>query len=229
MEKFTKFLKFAFPLHNKNKKLLYNERGMDMKDFIEWLGVNEKIAKLVVWILIVLVALIVINAALDSFGAPHYQITYKNLKEINLNKVFQYLINWITIVLSFYAIVLMVFRVKEVKNTFIYSFVFLIIDVILALTLNYAFVQLFIWIYILTFSYFYSGKNKKYIIYTFFSLIINLLMQGICYYYKVKLIDYKSVSEITKMLLFSDYFIIMGIIILVKEIYLKKRSEKNGI
>ena len=51
-------------------------------------------------------------------------------------------------------------------------------------------------------------------------------MQGISYLYKIKLIDYSKIDYITKEILFIDYFIIMGIIILVKEVYLKKRSER---
>ena len=53
-----------------------------MKDFIKWLGVNEKVAKVVVWLLIIMTSLIIVNAALESLGFPHYAITYDNLKRI---------------------------------------------------------------------------------------------------------------------------------------------------
>ena len=61
-----------------------------MKDFIKWLGVNEKIAKVAVWMLIFMVALIIVNTALESLGFPHYAITYDNLKQININKITEY-------------------------------------------------------------------------------------------------------------------------------------------
>ena len=60
------------------------------------------------------------------------------------------------------------------------------------------------------------------------SLIINALIQGLTYTYKVKLIDYSSINYAIKLLLFSDYCIIMAIIILVKEYYLKKRGDEVG-
>ncbi len=228
MEKFTKFLKFAFPLHNKNKKLLYNERGMDMKDFIEWLGVNEKIAKLVVWIFIIFVMLITTNAMLDSIGFPHYQLTYENFKKINLNKILEYFANWLFIILSFYAIVLLVFEVKQAKRLFKYSIIYLICNIAFSLAFTKGIADLFTLLFMLTFSYLYSNKNYKYLVYMVLSLILNTIMQSITYYYKAKFVDYSSLNEFTKGLLFTDYFIIMGIIILVKEIYLKKRSEENG-
>ena len=57
-----------------------------MKDFIKWLGVNEKIAKVAVWLLIIMVTLIIVNTALASLGFPNYQITYSNLVNINIDK-----------------------------------------------------------------------------------------------------------------------------------------------
>ena len=53
-----------------------------MKKFIKWLGVNEKVAKIAVWLLIIMVSLIIINAGLASLGFPNYQITYNNIKQI---------------------------------------------------------------------------------------------------------------------------------------------------
>lgn len=199
-----------------------------MKDFIEWLGVNEKIAKLVVWILIILIMLIVINAALDSIGFPHYQITYQNMKHINVNKVFEYLINWIAILLNFFTIVFLVFRIKEFKRIFKYSLLYLILNIAFSITFNRGITEVFVFVFIIAFCFLYSKRQYKYILYGLGSLIINSIIQSIIYTYKVKLIDYNTISELSKALLFSDYFIIMGIIILVKEIYLKKRSEKDG-
>lgn len=39
-----------------------------MKDFCKWLGVNEKIAKIVVWLFIIFIGLIIFNAAFESLG-----------------------------------------------------------------------------------------------------------------------------------------------------------------
>ena len=58
-----------------------------MKDFIKWLGVNEKIAKVAVWLLIIMVFLIMTNAMLESIGFPNYQLTYANIINININKI----------------------------------------------------------------------------------------------------------------------------------------------
>ena len=58
-----------------------------MKDFIKWLGVNEKIAKVAVWLLIIMVTLIIVNTALASLGFPNYQITYDNIKNISTNVI----------------------------------------------------------------------------------------------------------------------------------------------
>ena len=58
-----------------------------MKDFIKWLGVNEKIAKIAVWLLIIMVFLIVLNTALASLGFPNYQLTYDNLIKVNKNNL----------------------------------------------------------------------------------------------------------------------------------------------
>ena len=227
MEKFTKFLKFAFPLHNKNKKLLYNERGMDMKDFIEWLGVNEKIAKLVVWIFIIFVMLITTNAMLDSIGFPHYQLTYENLKQVDMKKIPDFVVSIIFTFFNFYTIALLVFRIKDARKIIKYSILYLLLNGLFTKLLGSGMTQVFIAIYMLWFAYIFSNKKYKYVLYTLGSLILNAIIQGITYIYKVQFIDYSRVSNLTKLLLFTDYFIIMGIIILVKEIYLKKRSEKN--
>lgn len=198
-----------------------------MKDFVKWLGVNEKIAKVVVWVLIIFVMLIIVNAALDSLGFTHYQITYDNLKQIKTDSIIKYLISWITILLNFFTTVLLIFRVKEIKKLFKYSLLYLILNIVIEIAFNYLILQIFIFIFLIVFSYLYSNKNKKYIVYSIISIIINTSIQGLTYYYKARLLNYESLSSITQSLLFVDYVIIMGIIILVKEIYLKKRSEKK--
>ena len=199
-----------------------------MKDFIKWLGVNEKIAKIAVWMLIFMVMLIIINAAIESLGFPHYQITYDNLKHINPSIILDYMVNWIVILLNFYTIMLLVFRIREYKKILKYGMLYLGLNVLITIIFDNAITQIFILIYFITFSYLYSNKNKKYIIYTIISMVLNSLVQGITYMYKVKFVDYTMISELTKAILFTDYFIIMAVIILVKEIYLKKRGENNG-
>lgn len=198
-----------------------------MKDFIKWLGVNEKIAKVAVWMLIFMVMLIITNTMLESIGFPHYAITYDNIKLINVNKIIDTIVMIITVLLNFYTIVLLVFRAKEFKKILKYGIIYLILNAISTAILGAGLTQIFIAVYLLVFSYLYSNKNKKFIIYTILSMILNAGIQSITYMYKVKFIDYTAMNEITKTLLFSDYFIIMAVIILVKEIYIKKRGEKN--
>ena len=77
------------------------------------------------------------------------------------------------------------------------------------------------------FSFLYSGKNWKYAIYAILSMVLNIIVQYICYLYKIRFIDFTSISDATKIILSLDYFIIMIVIILVKEIYLKNRREKE--
>lgn len=199
-----------------------------MKDFIKWLGVNEKIAKVVVWIFIIMVFLIVTNTMLESLGVPYYKITYENIKQINYPLIMQYLVSIIVTILNFYCIMLLVFRVKESKGLFKYSILYLILNWITSIVSDSGILQIFIIIYCVIFCYLYSNKNKKYIIYGILSIIINVGIQGIWYLSKARYIDYSKLDQVSKSLLSIDYFIIMAVIILVKEIYLKKRGEKNG-
>ena len=60
------------------------------------------------------------------------------------------------------------------------------------------------------------------------AIIIDATIQGIWYTFKAQFIDYSLLNKASQTLLSLDYFIIIGIIILVKEIYLKKRGERNG-
>lgn len=199
-----------------------------MKDFIKWLGVNEKIVKVVVWIFIIMVFLIVTNTMLESLGVPYYKITYENIKQINYPLIMQYLVSIIVTILNFYCIMLLVFRVKESKVLFKYSILYLILNWITSIVSDSGILQIFIIIYCVIFCYLYSNKNKKYIIYGILSIIINVGIQGIWYLSKARYIDYSKLDQVSKSLLSIDYFIIMAVIILVKEIYLKKRGEKNG-
>ena len=197
-----------------------------MKDFIKWLGVNEKIAKVVVWLFIIMVMLITINAALDSIGFPHYQLTYENLKSIDTVKLIRILASSAVCFLNFYSVVLLVFRIKDAKNILKYALLYTVLNWIVTEISNYAISQIFIVVFILLFCFLYSEKKFKYILYGMVSFVINTVVQAITYLCKMNLIDFSKVTEVTRALLSIDYFIIMGVIILVKEIYLKKRSEK---
>ncbi len=198
-----------------------------MKDFIKWLGVNEKVGKVVVWLFLILISLVVVNAALDSLGFPYYKITYDNLIIFSKSKCYVTISSWITCILNFYATVLLVFRVKESKKIFKYSMLYLLLNIIINQVFDYGVLQVFILLFSIAFCYFYSKKNPKYILYGIAALIINTIVQYICYFYKVRFIDYATIDSMTKLILSLDYFIIMAFIILIKEIYLNKRSEKE--
>ncbi len=196
-----------------------------MKDFIKWLGVNEKIAKVVVWLLIIMVVLIIFNTALSSIGFPNYRITYDNLVKIDANIVTEAVVSCIVCVLNFYSIILLVFRAKETKKIFKYAILYLVLNWIVSSIFNQGILQIFIIIYCLGFCYLYANKNWKYILYGIMAIITDILIQGTWYLFKAQFIDYSLLSRTTQTILSVDYFIIIGIIILVKEIYLKKRGE----
>lgn len=199
-----------------------------MKDFVKWLGVNEKIAKVIVWLLIIMVMLILTNTMLESLGFPYYKITYQNLKSVNINKVLNFSVGYIVAFLNFYSIVLLVFRTKNAKSIFKYAIIYLILNALLSLILPSIIMQIFVIGSIMTFCYYYSGKNWKYAVYGLLACIFNIVIQGIWYMSKARFVDYSSLNYTTKCILSLDYFIIMAIIILVKEVYLKKRGETNG-
>lgn len=199
-----------------------------MKEFIKWLGINDKVAKVAVWLLIIMVFLIITNMMLESIGFPYYKITYENMKRINVNKVIEYAVSSLIAILNFYSIVLLTFRVKESKKIFKYALLYLVLNLVLSFIFSKAIMQVLIFIYIVGFCYIFSGKNKKYLLYGTLSYVATVFIQGIWYLSKARFIDYSSLNYTTRSILSLDYFIIMGIIILVKEIYLKKRSEKDG-
>lgn len=199
-----------------------------MKDFIKWLGVNEKVAKVAVWILIIMVFLILTNTLLSSLGFPNYRITYENIKEIDVGEIANLLSRFIVCILNFYAILLLVFRVKETKKLFKWAILYLILNIIINQIGGYIATQVFIIIFFLSFSYFYSDRKSKYIIYGILAIMINIIIEGIVYYFKASLINLNEISRLTRSLLSIDYFIIIFIIILVKEIYMRKRGETSG-
>ena len=197
-----------------------------MKDFIKWLGVNEKVAKVVVWMFIIMVMLITINTALDSIGFPHYQITYENLKQINTSLLINTILSCLACIANFYCIVLLVFRVKETKKIFKYAILYMVLNWIITSLFGNGILQIYIFLFIILFCYLYSKKNWKYILYGILALFINTIAQGIIYLFKISNINYFKTNELTRIILFIDYLIIMTIIILVKEIFIKKRGEK---
>lgn len=198
-----------------------------MKDFIKWLGVNEKVGKVIVWLLIITIMLIITNTFLESVGLPYYRITVDNLLSINKIAIIDTLVSCIICVANFYSIILLVFRLKETKRILKYAMLYLALALLINNIFNYAISQIFILIYIMCFCYFYSGKKKKYIIYACISLVFNTVIQFICYSYKIQFLNFAELTNATKMLLNIDYFIIMILIILVKEIYIKKRGERD--
>ena len=198
-----------------------------MKEFLKWLGVNEKVAKVIVWMLIIMIFLIIMNTMLESIGLPYYKITIDNIKNINNNKGLSYLLSWIVALLNFYSIVFLVFRIKDFKKIFKYSILYLLLNISINKIFDYGISQIFIFIYILLFFYLFSHKNWKYVVYGIISLVINSIIQYVCYLYKIRFIEFSNINQTNRLFLSLDYFIIMGIIILVKEIILNKKEGKG--
>ena len=199
-----------------------------MKDFIKWLGNNEKVGKVIVWLLIIIIALIILNTTLMSLGLPHYQITEQHVISFQITKLIDDMISWLICALNFCSIIYLIFPVKMHKKIRKYLFIYLVFTILFNQLFGYMFTQVYIILYIIIFSYIFSKRNTKYIFYSLVSLFINALIEFICYSIKLKYINVTEISHLTNIVLGFDYFIIMGLIILVKEIYIKKRGEKNG-
>lgn len=197
-----------------------------MKDFIKWLGVDEKIAKVAVWALIIMVLLIIFNTFLDSIGVPYYKLSVENLSKINTNMIIEYVCAYIMSFLNFMSVVLLVFRVKETKKILKYAILYLTINAIIAETFNYTIAEVLITLLVIIFCYFYSGRKWKYALYAIGSFIINAIIQYVMYIYKIQFVDYNAVNSLGKLVLSIDYYLILALIIAVKEIYLKRRGEK---
>lgn len=58
-----------------------------MKEFCKWLGVDEKIARVVVWIAIFMMMLVLTNVMLESVGLPFYKLTAENLSKADYGEV----------------------------------------------------------------------------------------------------------------------------------------------
>lgn len=198
-----------------------------MKDFIKWLGLNEKVGKVIVWLLIITIMLIITNTFLESVGLPYYRITVDNLLSINKIAIIDTLVSCIICVANFYSIILLVFRAKEAKRILKYAMLYMITAWIILELFGYVVSQIYIVLYITIFCFMFSNKKYKYLLYGILAYIFSVFVQGLWYIVKVRFIDYSKLSDLTKGILSLDYFIIMGLIILVKEIYMKKRGEKN--
>ena len=198
-----------------------------MKDFFEWLGVNEKVAKVVIWIFVIMVMIISTNMLFESIGLPYYKITYDNLVTGTYSRLWSILSNILVCFLNFYSIMLLVFRVKEWKGLLKYAIPYVILNFIITVTLGYVYAQIFIIGYVLIICYINSGRRLKYTLYGAIAIIVNILVQSLTYMYRVRFIDFSAVDGITRFILSIDYFIIIGVMIVVKEIYLKKRRDEK--
>lgn len=223
----AKKMKFAFPLRIKFLNMLYNEGVMYMKDFCKWLGVSEKFAKVVVWIFILMSFLIVTNVMLESIGLPFYKLTVENLSKIDYPKVLEYILAWIITLLDFYTVIFLIFPIKDFGKIFKYSILYLILNIIVFNLFGNGVLQIFIVLFMVIFSYLYSNKNKKYILYGIIGYILSLMVQYICYLYKIRFIDFTTINTLNKMLVSLDYVLLMFIIILVKEIIIKNKKKKE--
>ncbi len=199
-----------------------------MKEFLKWLGINEKIAKIAVWLFIFMVSLIIINVFLESIGFPYYRITAENLSKINYGVVIEFILGCLLNLFNFYATILLVVKVKDFKKTIKYAILYLTLNIIVVNIFDYALSQIFIIIFIIGYCYFYGHKNWKYIIYGTIAFIVNAIVQSVCYLYKIRFVNYDAIGLINRFLTSLDYFIVMILVIIIKEIYLKKRGENNA-
>ncbi len=197
-----------------------------MKEFLKWLGVNEKIAKIAVWLLIFVVSLIILNVFLESVGFPYYKINAENLSKIDCGEVAEFLIGCLVNVLNFYSTIFLVLRVREFKKTIKYALLYLILNAIIVNVFDYGYMQIFIFVYILAFLYLYSNKNWKYILYGLGSIAFNTGVQYVFYLYKVRYVDFSTIGALNTLITSLDYFIVMLFIIIIKEIYLNKKLKK---
>ena len=197
-----------------------------MKEFCKWLGVSEKFAKVVVWIFIIMSMLIVFNVAFESMGLPYYKLTVENLSKIDYPKVFESLLTWLLTLLNFYTMIFLIFPIKDFDKIFKYSILYLILNIIVLNLFGNGALQIFMILFVILFSYLYSNKHKKYILYGIIACVVAVFMQYICYLYKVRFIDFTNINSLNKLLTSLDYVLLMFIIILVKDIIIKNKNKK---
>ena len=220
-------MKFAFPLRIKFLNMLYNEGVMYMKEFCKWLGVSEKFAKVVVWIFILMSMLIIFNSAFESMGLPYYKLTVENLSKLDYPKVLEYIFAWLVTLLDFYATIFLIFSIKDFDKIFKYSILYLILNIIVFNLFGNGVLQIFMILFVILFSYLYSNKHKKYILYGIIACVVAVFMQYICYLYKVRFIDFTNINGLNRFLTSLDYLLLMFIIILIKEVIIKNKKKKE--
>lgn len=199
-----------------------------MKEFIKWLGLNDKVAKVAVYIAIFMVFMIIFNTFLESVGLPYYMVTYQNLSKIDVNYITDCIISWVITIANFYTIVLLVFRAKEAKPIFKYALLYLILNIVIKGLFGSGINQIFIITYILAFCYLYSGKKKKYIFYSILSFLLNAIVQFISYTYKTKFFAIEDLNYYLKAIINLDCFVLLALIIIVKEVYIKKKRVNDN-
>lgn len=91
---------------------------------------------------------------------------------------------------------------------------------------GYVGAQLFIIIFDGIFFYMYSNKNVKYLLYFLISIVANVILQYVWYLTKAQFINLTEHTGASYAVLGLDFFVFMAMIIIAKEIYIKKRSEK---
>lgn len=199
-----------------------------MKDFIKWLGVNEKVAKLTVWLLIFMITMIIINTCLESIGMPYYKVTIENLSKIKINSLINYLCVIAVSVLNYVLTIFIVIRTKEIKKLLPYVLVYTIIPIIVTKYLGYGVTQVFIFVYTMYTIIKFSEKPIKGIYKGLIAIVINTIVQYICYYtFKLKYIEVTKLEGLNYLLTSLDSFLILLIIIIVKELYLYKRERSE--
>ena len=198
---------------------------MNIKDFCKWLGVSEKIAKLVIWLFIGMCFLIVTNVMLESIGLPYYKITVDNLSKLNSNKIVEFISAWLMCFLNFYSMVLIVFRTKEFKKILPYSLLYLALNAIISELFGYVAAQIYIPLFICIFCYIYSKKNWRYIFYSLGSYVFNVLIQYVFYMYKLRFVEITNSDYFIRFLASIDFLIVMFLIIFIKEIIMKKKKR----
>ena len=169
-----------------------------MKEFCKWLGVSEKTAKVVVWIFILMSMLIIFNSAFESIGLPYYKLTVENLSKIDYPKMLDYGISWIIVLLDFYGVMFLIFPIKDFGKIFKYSILYLILNIIVFNLFGNGILKIFILLFMIMFGYLYSNKNKKYILYIIVGYIFSLIVQYVCYLYKVRFIDFTNIDRLNK-------------------------------
>ena len=175
--------------------------------------------------------LIIFNTSLESFWLPYYKITADNLVKIDYGEVVNYISACLLSLLNFYTMIFLIFRINKFKKIFPYSILYLILNIVSVNlfsdnNINNIVGQIFIPVFVIIFSYLFSNKNWKYILYGFLSYAINYAIQYVCYLYKLRFVDFESISYFNRLITSFDFLILMLVIILIKEIIIKRKEAK---